>query len=287
MTGCDCKPKTPLVKQVLRHSQAKGSARLALLVIAAHYGKESVDTWPGLPLIAQLMGDVDVRTAMRAVRELEELGEITVRRTQGLGNRYALTTSVSHDRGTRVTPDRGTSVTHDTGATPDTPVSTDTPPVSPATPPTPVTADTLSTNGKTPIKRHATAAGAYEEIYHKPPSPNVLPHLERKATEYSGKLQELVERMRRTPLAGKDHLNRLDAAELPKHYGQHTNDGCRVCQPELQEPPPTPPSPEQEHAAAVKRKAIGLWMHNGGLGSGKTADDYLALAEQALQEQHA
>ncbi|MFV0315482.1 MAG: helix-turn-helix domain-containing protein [Microthrixaceae bacterium] len=71
---------------VWAHSQAEGSALLALLAIADHDGDGG--SWPSMDTIAQ-HARVTRETARKLVRKLEELGEITTDRNGGGGLRTA------------------------------------------------------------------------------------------------------------------------------------------------------------------------------------------------------
>lgn len=58
----------------LHHSRAQGTARLVLLGIANHDGDNGA--WPSLATLAKYAGGVSERTVRRALRDLEDLGEI-------------------------------------------------------------------------------------------------------------------------------------------------------------------------------------------------------------------
>lgn len=58
---------------VLHHSRARGTAKLILIGIANHDGDGG--SWPALSTLAKY-ANVDIRSARRAVRDLEELGEV-------------------------------------------------------------------------------------------------------------------------------------------------------------------------------------------------------------------
>jgi len=68
---------------VLHHSRAKGTAKVVLLGIANHDGDGG--SWPSITTLAGY-ANVDERSAQRAVRQLEDLGEVSVR-VQGGGDR--------------------------------------------------------------------------------------------------------------------------------------------------------------------------------------------------------
>lgn len=73
---------------VLHHSQAAGTAKVVLIGIANHAGDGGA--WPSIASLAKY-ARVDERTVQRAIRKLEELGEIRVHAQSG---------------GTRTTQDR-------------------------------------------------------------------------------------------------------------------------------------------------------------------------------------
>lgn len=60
---------------VLHHSQAAGSTKLVLIGIANHQG--DAGAWPAISTLARY-ANVSERQAQRAIRQLEELGEIKV-----------------------------------------------------------------------------------------------------------------------------------------------------------------------------------------------------------------
>lgn len=103
------------VMRVLRHSKAKGSDRLVMLVIAWHVDKDSGEAWVGMQTLAREC-NLEERSARRCVQNIERLGELQISRGGGMqSNHYRI-------------------VTPDTGVTP-TPVAHDTPPLSPLSPP--------------------------------------------------------------------------------------------------------------------------------------------------------
>lgn len=65
---------------VLHHSQAKGTARLVLLGIANHAGDGGA--WPSVATLAKYAG-VTPRNVQKALRGLQELGEVRVYTQQG------------------------------------------------------------------------------------------------------------------------------------------------------------------------------------------------------------
>jgi hypothetical protein len=66
-----------VVGTILRHSRARGNARLVLIVIGDCARDDGSGAWPAIGTIAELAG-VSVRTAQRAIRETQELGELTI-----------------------------------------------------------------------------------------------------------------------------------------------------------------------------------------------------------------
>lgn len=65
---------------VLHHSQASGTAKVVLIGIANHAGDGGA--WPSIASLAKY-ARVDERTVQRAIRKLEELGEIRVHAQSG------------------------------------------------------------------------------------------------------------------------------------------------------------------------------------------------------------
>lgn len=65
----------------LHHSRAQGTARLVLIGIANHDGDNGA--WPSLSTLAKYAGGVAERTVTRALRELEQLGEIRTMKNAG------------------------------------------------------------------------------------------------------------------------------------------------------------------------------------------------------------
>lgn len=68
------------IATVLHHSRATGTAKVVLIGIANHAGDGG--SWPSIATLAKYAG-VDERSAQRAVRKLEELGEIRVHAQSG------------------------------------------------------------------------------------------------------------------------------------------------------------------------------------------------------------
>lgn len=96
---------------VLNHSRAVGTAKVVLLGIANHDGDGGA--WPSIETLARY-ANVDPRSVKRAIRALEELGEVVVHLNDGgtrstrndqRPNRYELTVPRRDDA--RVTPSRG------------------------------------------------------------------------------------------------------------------------------------------------------------------------------------
>lgn len=96
---------------VLNHSRAVGTAKVVLLGIANHDGDGGA--WPSIETLARY-ANVDPRSVKRAIRTLEELGEVVVHLNDGgtrstrndqRPNRYELTVPRRDDA--RVTPSRG------------------------------------------------------------------------------------------------------------------------------------------------------------------------------------
>lgn len=68
-----------LEEWVRRHSQAKGSARAVMFALVTYAHWDSADCWPAVPTIAR-DARCSVRTAQRALRRLEALGELAIER---------------------------------------------------------------------------------------------------------------------------------------------------------------------------------------------------------------
>lgn len=125
----------------LHHSNAQGAARMVLVGIANHDGDGGA--WPSIATLAKYAG-ISTRNAIKHVRALEELGEITCHRQQG-GSR----TTAEHMRPNlyeflvRCPSNCDRSKNHRTVDNPTgdplsvvtPPVGSDTPPLSVATPP--------------------------------------------------------------------------------------------------------------------------------------------------------
>lgn len=74
---------------VLHHSRAKGTEKVILLGIANHQGDGGA--WPAVATLARY-ANADRRTVQRAIRALQEAGELEVEtRREGLSNRYVVT----------------------------------------------------------------------------------------------------------------------------------------------------------------------------------------------------
>jgi Helix-turn-helix domain len=83
------------IEGAMTRSKSQGTARLILVVLANNADDETGTCYPGIRYIAQRAG-VGLRTAQRAIRELEELGELTTKvQASHLGtNIYQLTFSL-------------------------------------------------------------------------------------------------------------------------------------------------------------------------------------------------
>jgi hypothetical protein len=68
------------IATVLHHSRATGTAKVVLIGIANHAGDGGA--WPSIATLSKYAG-VDERTVQRAIRKLEELGEIRVHAQSG------------------------------------------------------------------------------------------------------------------------------------------------------------------------------------------------------------
>jgi hypothetical protein len=77
------------VAQVRTSSQALGSARLLLLVIASHVSPVTGLAWPSVPTLARECRLSD-RTVYRLLRKLETSGELEIIRRSGRVNRYRI-----------------------------------------------------------------------------------------------------------------------------------------------------------------------------------------------------
>lgn len=61
---------------VLHHSKARGTAKLVLLGIANHQSDRGA--WPALSTLQKYAGGVDERNVRRALRQLEDMKELSV-----------------------------------------------------------------------------------------------------------------------------------------------------------------------------------------------------------------
>jgi len=76
------------VNAALHHSKAVGTTKLVLVVIATfHDDKGTNGAYPGQELIAK-MANCSVRTVHRAIRELQDLGELEVLLHRGQGKTF-------------------------------------------------------------------------------------------------------------------------------------------------------------------------------------------------------
>lgn len=78
----------PVLNHILDHSCAKGAARMVLTVIA-NYADDSGLAWPEYEKISARAG-LSERSTIRAVEELERLGELLVEKHPRTGNRYQI-----------------------------------------------------------------------------------------------------------------------------------------------------------------------------------------------------
>lgn len=75
------------VSAVLKHSKAKGTAKLTLLAIAWHYGENAeLGAWPSQTTLANY-ANTSVRQVRRALQDLIELEELEYRAHDGRGFR--------------------------------------------------------------------------------------------------------------------------------------------------------------------------------------------------------
>jgi DNA-binding transcriptional ArsR family regulator len=100
------------VAQVRTQSNAIGSARLLLLIIASHVSPTSGYAWPSVPTLAKET-KLSIRHVYRLIRRLEEMGEIEVTRRSGRVNLYRIKLSTAQPY-QLPTPDSILSPTRDT-----------------------------------------------------------------------------------------------------------------------------------------------------------------------------
>lgn len=74
---------------VLDHSQSRLSARLVLIAIANHANELGENSFPNLETLGKEAG-LSERQVIRAVRRLEEIGELSVVRAKNKPNRYVI-----------------------------------------------------------------------------------------------------------------------------------------------------------------------------------------------------
>lgn len=101
------------VDWVWDRSKARGADRLVLLAIAEHADRGTGENaWPAVETLAEMVGGVDVRNVKRAIRRLEDLGELRVELNKGGGpdwrgdrrpNRYTILLGHAPDRTQRAT----------------------------------------------------------------------------------------------------------------------------------------------------------------------------------------
>jgi hypothetical protein len=77
------------VAQVRTQSNASGSARLLLLIIASHVSPVTGYAWPSVPTLA-VECKLSERTIYRLLRQLEASGELYIERRSGRVNRYRI-----------------------------------------------------------------------------------------------------------------------------------------------------------------------------------------------------
>jgi len=75
------------ISAVLKHSKAKGTAKLVLTAIAWHYGEDAeLGAWPSQSTLAKYCNTTD-RQIRRALQDLIELNELEYRAHDGRGYR--------------------------------------------------------------------------------------------------------------------------------------------------------------------------------------------------------
>lgn len=97
------------VDTALDYSEAEGSDRLVLVVIAEAANQEGHEAWPAIDTIAR-RSRVSRRTVFRSIKHLEEMGEIEVDYKAGKNgtNRYSLAPLMERARQLRLEEDRAT-----------------------------------------------------------------------------------------------------------------------------------------------------------------------------------
>lgn len=89
------------VESVMKHSRAKGSARLLLMVLATHADEVTLECFPGRDLLCQESA-MSNRNVIRALKELETLGELTLSRGNGRGNQTTYKLSIDTLKGDKL-----------------------------------------------------------------------------------------------------------------------------------------------------------------------------------------
>ena len=84
------------VADVRTSSQALGSARLLLLIIASHVSPLNGLAWPSIPTLANET-KLSIRHVYRLLKTLEAMGELAVYRTPGRVNTYRVKLSPARD----------------------------------------------------------------------------------------------------------------------------------------------------------------------------------------------
>ncbi|MDX1545607.1 MAG: helix-turn-helix domain-containing protein [Rhodothermales bacterium] len=186
------------VKYVLRHSRARGSARLVLVAIAEHADETGGRAWPSTETLAEL-ANVSERMVRKNLRELESLGELTVHYKSGPHGCNLYTISLSAKPAEATTP--GTVVPGTTGQDPEpqfrepgTTVPQDPEPQFPQTTLEPSRTTLKKTSsaksqkkkrpGKRPGKRPAKPSGDPDERPPLEPFPDLSPSLWQRWTDY-------------------------------------------------------------------------------------------------------
>jgi len=91
------------VESVMKHSGSKGSARLLLMVLATHADEDTLECFPGRDLLCQEAA-MSERNVIRALKELESLGELTMSRGNGRGNQSHYKLSIDTLKGDKLSP---------------------------------------------------------------------------------------------------------------------------------------------------------------------------------------
>ena len=100
-----------VVGTILKYSQARGNARLVLIVIGDCARDDGTGAWPAIKTIAERAG-ISERTAQRAIRETAELGELIIDENAGPKGAHLYSVCMDRLRGDNLAPVKLAGVTN-------------------------------------------------------------------------------------------------------------------------------------------------------------------------------